>query len=99
MSKKLDKQDHLAILTELIKKVAHNRSVSQVFTDFLEIFAITIANTSSILQDSKWNEREKRYLELIHSYGEKHRKLFPDMFAHLVLEMNKRATSTGQKMC
>jgi len=42
---------HTKSLLELIQKVAQSKSVSLVFTEFIEMSAITIANSSSLFHD------------------------------------------------
>jgi len=93
--KELNNKHHLKSITNLIQKVAQNRSVSRVFTEFLEMSAITIANSLNLIRDDIWDKREKRYIEIIRSYSKEHQKLFPEMFGYLVQELEKRATTTG----
>lgn len=66
-----------------------------VWSDCMALFAITLANTSILpLKDkepfkSVWQQREQRYLNIIKGYDKKEQKLFPQMFALLVEELEK----------
>ena len=93
--KVLSEKDHSKSLVKLLEQVAYNKPISKVFADFVEMSAITIANSCTSHRDKKWDEREKCYLEIIHSYKKEHQLLFPEMFSHLVLELNKRESLVG----
>lgn len=69
-----------------------SKSPYKVWSDLMEIFAITIANCAIVpLKDDKffcnvWENREKKYLDIINSYSKKEQKLMPQMFVLLVNE-------------
>lgn len=70
---------------------AHGYSRWNVFTDFIEIVAITISNSSDpyyVYTDKKTrDQREERYLQLIGKYKKAMQLLMPQMFAALVEEL------------
>lgn len=78
------------------KKLCNSKSPYTVWGDCMDLFAITLANTS-ILPLSKeepfksvYTEREKEYMRIINNYDKKEQKLFPQMFALLVEELEHR---------
>lgn len=75
--------------------LCRSRHSYTVWSDCMALFAITLANTS-ILPLAKeepfksvWQQREQRYLNIIKGYDKKEQKLFPQMFALLVEELEK----------
>ena len=75
------------------KMLCNSKSSYTVWSDCMALFAITVANTS-ILPLAKeepfksvYTGREKEYLRIINSYEKKERKLFPQMFALLIEEL------------
>ena len=77
-------------MLDTIKKLSSRRSTWQVFSDFCEISAITISNS---INRSNWNEREKRYLEIIKTYNKAEIDLFADMFGKLIMKLEKNSLS------
>ena len=78
------------------KMLTHTKSPYQVWSDCMALFAITLAN-QSILPMTKfeqfkeiWDKREKEYLRIINNYSKKEQKLFPQMFALIVEELEER---------
>ncbi len=72
----------------IIKKLSYSRNTWQVFNDFLEICAITISNG---VDKTHWEEREKKYLEIIGRYDKKEVDLIVEMFAKLTLELERNS--------
>ena len=73
-------------MLDTIKKLSSRRSTWQVFNDFLEITAITISNS---VDRVNWEEREKRYLDIVKTYNKNEVYLFADMFGKLVLQLEE----------
>ena len=73
-------------MLDTIKKLSSRRSTWQVFNDFLEISAITISNS---VDRANWEEREKRYLDIVKTYDKSEVDLFADMFSKLVLQLEE----------
>ena len=78
------------------KMLCNSKSPYTVWSDCMALFAITVANTS-ILPLAKeepfksvYTGREKEYLRIINSYEKIEQKLFPQMFALLVEELEER---------
>lgn len=93
MKKKTDDGNYKKRFEKGFKMLCSSKSTYQVWSDCMALFAITLANTS-ILPLSKeepfkeiWDKREKEYLRIINSYSKKEQKLFPQMFALLVEEL------------
>lgn len=68
-------------LVRLIEQAAQRHSIWQVFSDFLEMSAISI---SKPVDPVHREEREKRYMETIKRYSREELDLFPKMFGELV---------------
>ena len=78
------------------KMLCNSKSPYTVWSDCMALFAITLANTS-IFPLSKeepftivYTGREKEYMRIINSYDKKEQKLFPQMFALLFEELQRR---------
>lgn len=78
------------------KMLCNRKSPHTVWSDCMALFAITLANTC-ILPLAKeepyksiYTERENEYLRIINNYSKKEQKLFPQMFALIVEELEER---------
>lgn len=75
--------------------LCRSRHSYTVWSDCMALFAISLANTCIVpLKDkepfkSVWKQREKEYLRIINSYSKKEQKLFPQMFALIVEELEQ----------
>lgn len=73
------------------------KSKYKVWADLMEIFAISIANCAIVplkyntFFNDVWEEREKKYIDIINNYSKKEQKLFPQMFALLVNEFEENS--------
>lgn len=88
----MHKSDHYKKLIDLITKASYKHSKWQVFSDFVEMSAISLSNAVDLVHKQ---EREKRYLEIMNSYEKKDQELFPEMFAHLVNALEFETTTSG----
>lgn len=86
------KTNHYKELVGLIKQAAYSQSVYKVFSDFLEMSAITISNSLDFLHR---DARETQYLKIINSYDKKRQQLFPLMFFHLTEALEEKTQTTG----
>ena len=78
--------NHFQSILKTIKNLTYSRDTWEIFYDFLEMSAICISNTV----DLKHHEaRENQYLSTIKKYSPEHQKLFPEMFAELVLALDQ----------
>ena len=75
-------------LVKLIEQAAYQHSVWQVFSDFLEMSAISISNS---IDPVHWEAREKRYMEIVKGYNKAEINLFPQMLAELVKSLEQCA--------
>jgi type I restriction-modification system DNA methylase subunit len=84
--------DHKQEIIRLIQQAAYTKDTAQVFSDFVEISSISISNT---LDFTHREEREQRYMNIIHSYDKKHQELFPEMMGQLVLALDEKVQTAG----
>lgn len=70
-------------ILKTIEKLGYVYSVWNVFSDFVELGALSIANSVD-KNKALWEKREKQYLDMIGKYKPDEQKLFPEMFADLV---------------
>jgi type I restriction-modification system DNA methylase subunit len=77
----INKSDHKKNLVKLIVQASYRHGTWKVFSDFVELSALTISNSVDKMQ---FKVRETRYLDIISSYDSKEKELFPNMFAELV---------------
>ena len=75
---------HYQELLKIINQLTYSHSTWEIFYDFLEMSTICISNTVDL---NNYDEREKQYLQTIKKYIPEHQKLFPDMFAELILAL------------
>lgn len=76
---------HQKALVKLLNQQSYRHSTYTVFSDFVEMAAITIANSLDLRQKEA---REKRYLQLIGKYEPEEQKRFPMMLGELVLALD-----------
>ncbi|WP_429501076.1 N-6 DNA methylase (plasmid) [Robbsia andropogonis] len=62
----------------------------QVFSDFVELAALSISNA---VDRSQFDAREKRYLEVVKGYASEDLARFPEMLGLLTIELEERVTS------
>lgn len=68
---------------EIIKKIqtmVGTYSAYTIFSDWVECCALSIQNSSTLIRDKLWNDREEQYLRIIKKYDEKSRFTFSYMF-------------------
>ena len=63
-----------------------NHRALDIWSDLITMIACAISNS---LDGYHYEEREKRYLETIQKYDKNEQKLFPDLFAYIVLALEK----------
>jgi type I restriction-modification system DNA methylase subunit len=72
--------DKLNNLNKLIEKLTYRRNRWEVLTDLFEVSAITISNKFDL---KRFNEREKRYLEIVKKYDTAEMQLMCEAFAEI----------------
>lgn len=93
--KKIRERDYKKRFLNGLNLLCRTRNMYEVWSDTMYLFACTIANPiifqfreNAVFKDV-WEEREQEYLRIINKYNEKERRLFPQMFALLVEELEK----------
>jgi len=75
---------HRRNLIKLIEKVAYRHSTWQVFSDFVEMSALSISNSVDLVH---FDEREAQYMRVIERYSKDELAMFPQMLGELVMEL------------
>ena len=78
-------------ILKTIQKLGYRHSTWTLFSDFVELGALCIANSTSC-GTPDWGKREKQYLDIIGKYQPDEQKLFPEMFADLVQALEYEIT-------
>jgi N-6 DNA methylase len=79
--------EHQRELVKLIREFSQRHHLHGVFSDFVEICALSISNS---VDQPQFGKREKRYLEIVGKYTKDEINRFAQMFAQLVLSFEKR---------
>ena len=80
---------HKSNLTKLIKQNSYRHSARKVFADFIALSSISISNAVDLRH---WDEREKRYMDIISGYDRDEIDRFPKMLAELVAALETEMT-------
>ena len=90
-------KNHRKEFIKLLEKAAGRFGTWNVFSDFLQLAALSLSNSSDIYHimngEKIWNEREENYLRIVNRYSENERKLFPQIFSELILELEDACKS------
>lgn len=68
------------------KKLTIRHRAWDVWRDFIVLSACSVSNA---LDKSNYDKREKRYLKIIKGYSKTEANLFPKLFAHMVMALEK----------
>lgn len=79
------KNEAKAEIVKRIQRMSGSQSPYNIFSDWIECFALSIANTSMLIHNSVWQEREKRYKQIINKYSKEERIQFAEMCGLLTL--------------
>lgn len=79
-------------ILKAIQKLGQVHSVWDVFSDFVELGALCVANSVTPKGSELWEKREKQYIDTINKYKPDEQKLFPEMFADLVQALDYELT-------
>jgi hypothetical protein len=74
---------HKGEIIKAMRGLSHRHDLWSVFSDFVEIGAISIANTAD-RSNPQWQQREDRYMQIIKGYTPEEQAEFPRMLYHLV---------------
>jgi hypothetical protein len=83
--------NHPKELVKLIQQMSHRHHTLDVFSDFVELSALSISNA---IDKRQFEARERRYFEIIAKYTPEEVQAFPRMLAELVLSFEDE-TATG----
>src|SRR5471032_718428 len=83
--------NHPKELVKLIQQMNHRHHTLDVFSDFVELSALSISNA---IDKTQFEARERRYLEIIAKYTPEEVQAFPKMLAELVMSFEDQ-TATG----
>ncbi|MFQ8695472.1 MAG: N-6 DNA methylase [Alitiscatomonas sp.] len=64
----------------LVKKLAYRYECWNIWSDFLRMAAMTLAN---MVKTPEWDRREEEYLSIINSYSKEEQKVFPQLLGLL----------------
>jgi type I restriction-modification system DNA methylase subunit len=73
--------EHQREVVKNIQAVSHRHGVDKVFSDFVEISAITLAR----LDQAQFEAREARYLQIVRQYERDELDKLVQAFSHLVM--------------
>ena len=96
MVKGIEDKDYKKRFMNGFKMLCNSKSSYTVWSDCMALFAITLANTCilPLVKEEPfkiiYTERENEYLRIINNYSKKEQKLFPQMFALIVEELEER---------
>ncbi|KIL46957.1 hypothetical protein KP77_25260 [Jeotgalibacillus alimentarius] len=74
-------------MVKTIEQLSHRHATFTVFSDFIEMSAIAVANT---VQISKYQEREKRYMRIIERYSKDELVKFADLLGMLTVLLEQK---------
>jgi len=89
---KMKQNPHQTQLLKSIQNLGRTPSIWRVFSDFVEITALAIANT---VDKSQFEKREKQYLETINKYNADERPQLADMYEQLAHALNYELTTNN----
>ena len=67
-----------------IIKLSGKYTTYTIFTDWVKIMALTIANSSTLVHDKVWKLREEQYLQVINKYSKEEQSILADMMGMLI---------------
>jgi len=76
-------------IISLINDMSKYYSPHQVFSDWVEMYAISIANACTLLNSKLKQNREQKYLEIVKKYKEVEQSRFPELCGMLVLALEQ----------
>lgn len=74
-------------IIKIINGISGKYSPYEVFSDWVKCCALAVSNTSTIIQDKVWENRENEYIATMKKYELEDRRKFTEMFYLLVEEM------------
>lgn len=74
-------------MIKLFNQLAYRYSLWDIYSDFIELTALTINSSMQIINRSK---NEKRYAEIMKKYKESEQAIFPKLLGELVITMDEK---------
>lgn len=75
--------DHKGLIIKRILDMSGQYSPYNIFSDWVELCALSISNSLSMIHDKVWQEREQTYISTAQRYTEKELESFAQMFVWL----------------
>lgn len=76
--------DHKKEIIQIISSMSGKYSGYEIFTDWIRCLALSIANTTHVIHDKVWKEREQLYLDTMRKYELEERQRFGELTARLI---------------
>ena len=76
-------------LQKLVLSMEGGFTAYQVFTDWIECVALSIANSLKFFHDAVWENRENQYKQIISKYNKNETEKFGEMLALLIDELER----------
>lgn len=74
-------------IEKTIERIAGKYSAYEVFSDWIRCMALTIENSTHLIRDKLWQERENAYLDTVKKYTHEELIMFAEMMAMLTETM------------
>lgn len=75
-------------IISLINDMSKYYSPHQVFSDWVEMYAISISNACTLLNSKLKQNREQKYIEIVKKYKEVERNRFPELCGLLIMALD-----------
>ncbi len=82
-----------SIVDDLIKSInslSGKYSPYMIFSDWVEMSALSVCNSFSLIEDTIWKDREQQYLAIAAKYDRKELDTFYDMLGMLALALEEK---------
>lgn len=70
-------------IVKMIEQMAGKYSEYEIFSNWVELGALTYANSCKVIHDKIWHDREKRYIEIMNRYSKEDQQNMITMFGLL----------------
>lgn len=86
------------IFLKSFQKLTYRHRAWDVWRDYILLHACSISN---VLDKENYDQREKRYLKIIHQYSKEEQAIFPELAAYttMALDQNQEQDSSEKCLC
>jgi SOS regulatory protein LexA len=77
-------------IIKTINSMSGSQSPYNIFCDWIELMALSIANSLCIIHSRTWHDREKRYIQIVEKYSKDDMHNFVNMFAWLTKNFEEK---------